>query len=86
MKYFPSNTLTEYTTHLAKEIDLQGEWEVGLTEIQYPHAWYNITDSDEHHFSFSSDDGANWLNCRIESGLYLNVEALLEAIQKSTPK
>ena len=86
MKYFPTNTLTEYTTHLAKEIGLQGEWEVGLAEIQYPHAWYNITDSDEHHFSFSSDDGANWLNCRIDSGLYLTVEALLEAIQKSTPK
>ena len=50
MKYFPSNTLTEYTTHLAKEIDLQDEWEVGLAEIQYPHAWYNITDSDEDHF------------------------------------
>ena len=85
-KYFPNNTLTEYTTHLAKEIGLQGEWEVGLAEIQYPHAWYNITDSDEHHFSFSSDDGANWVNCRIDSGLYLTVEALLEAIQKSTPK
>ena len=86
MKYFPNNTLTEYTTHLAKEIGLQGEWEVGLAEIQYPHAWYNIADSDEHHFSFSSDDGANWLNCIIYSGLYLTVEALLEAIQKSTPK
>ena len=86
MKYFPSNTLTEYTTHLAKEIDLQDEWEVGLAEIQYPHAWYNITDSDDDHFSFSSDDGANWLNCRIESGLYLTVESLLEAIQKSAPK
>ena len=85
-KYFPNNTLTEYTTHLAKEIGLQGEWEVGLAEIQYPHAWYNITDSDEHHFSFSSDDRANWVNCRIDSGLYLTVEALLEAIQKSTPK
>ena len=86
MKYFPNNTLTEYTTHLAKEIDLQGEWEVGLAEIQYPHAWYNITESDEHHFSFSNDDGANWLNCRIQSGLYLTVQSLLEAIQESAPK
>ena len=83
MKYFPNNTLTEYTTHLAKEIDLQGEWEVGLAEIQYPPAWYNITDSDEHHFSFSSDDG--WLNCRIDSGLYLTVESLLQAIKNQHP-
>ena len=30
MKYFPNNTLTEYMTHLAKEINLQGEWEVGV--------------------------------------------------------
>ena len=85
MKYFPNNTLTEYTTHLAKKIDLQDEWEFGLAEIQYPHAWYNITDSDEDHVSFSSDDGANWLNCRIESDLYLTVESLLEAIQQSAP-
>ena len=86
MKYIPNNTLTEYTTHLAKEIDLQGEWEVGLAKIQYPHAWYNITDNDEHHLYFSSDDGANWLNCRFVSGLYITVESLLEAIQKPAPK
>jgi hypothetical protein len=23
-------------------MDLDGSWEIGLEEIQYPHSWYNI--------------------------------------------
>ena len=40
--FFPDNTLTHYVTHLPKPIDLDGKWEVGLVEIQYPHTWYNV--------------------------------------------
>ena len=31
--FYPSNTLTSYTTHLVKQINLTGNWEVALTEI-----------------------------------------------------
>ena len=45
LDYFPDNTLTHYWTKLPQAVDLSGgEWEVGLTEIQYPHTWYNIQD------------------------------------------
>jgi hypothetical protein len=23
-------------------MDLDGTWEIGLAEIQYPHSWYNV--------------------------------------------
>jgi hypothetical protein len=23
-------------------LDLDGSWEIGLAEIQYPHSWYNV--------------------------------------------
>lgn len=43
--YFPSNTLTNFKTHLAQSLDLgnAGDWEAGLAEIQYPFNWFNIT-------------------------------------------
>ena len=42
MDYFPDNTLTHFTTRLPQMIDLDGSWEIGLAEIQYPHSWHNI--------------------------------------------
>ena len=46
MKTHPDNTLTHYITDLPKRIDLTGEWECGLSDIQYPHTWYNVTEDD----------------------------------------
>ena len=46
MEMHPDNTLTHYVTHLPQRIDLTGEWECGLAEVQYPHTWYNVTDND----------------------------------------
>ena len=39
---FLDNTLTEYRVGLPQTITLEGEWEVALTEIHYPHSWNNI--------------------------------------------
>ena len=35
---FPQNTLTENRVSLPQTITLEGEWEVALTEIHYPHS------------------------------------------------
>ena len=42
MDYFPNNTLASFTTRLPQMLDLDGSWEIGLAEIQYPHSWYNV--------------------------------------------
>ena len=42
----PNNTLTQYITNLPRRISLSGEWECGLTEIHYPHDWYNIRNAE----------------------------------------
>ena len=34
--HFPNYTLSEYTTKLPQEINLEGSWEVGIAEISYP--------------------------------------------------
>ena len=41
MDYCPQNTVAKYTTKLNTSIELDGDWEVGLTEISFP---YNIED------------------------------------------
>ena len=42
MDYYKAYTLANCTTRLPSAIDLMGDWEVGLVEIQYPHNWYNV--------------------------------------------
>lgn len=44
-KYFPNNTLTDYTTKLASTVELTNEWEVGLAEIMFPRSWCTIPKS-----------------------------------------
>ena len=46
MKTHLDNTLTHYTTDLPRRIDLVGEWECGLVEMQYSHTWYNVAEDD----------------------------------------
>lgn len=42
MQYYKYNTLADFTTRLPNNVELTGDWEVGLVEIQYPHNWYNV--------------------------------------------
>ena len=39
MNYFSNNTLTQFSTHLHHELKLEGSYEVGLSEINYPFNW-----------------------------------------------
>ena len=41
--FYPNNMLANYTTKLPQLFDLNGEWEVGLSEIQYPISWFNVS-------------------------------------------
>ena len=37
MQYFPDNETSNFVTKLPRTLQLDGEWEVGLAEIDYPH-------------------------------------------------
>ena len=43
---YPDNMLAHYNSDLPQRIDLSGEWDCGLAEIQYTHTWYNIGAKD----------------------------------------
>lgn len=39
MEFFPDNTLTKFTTKLHTAIDLEGSYEVAVSEIMFPFNW-----------------------------------------------
>ena len=46
MQCHPTNTAAKFTTELPATIDLDGEWEVGLSEIIYPRTVCNVDDNE----------------------------------------
>ena len=88
MDVFPENTLTQYVTKLPDRFDLLGEWEVGLSEIQYPISWYNVSKEDVqlemYHVdpSFSSNTAAVY-DVSPPPGHYDSPEALVKQINST---
>ena len=81
MDYFPDNTLTHYKTKLPETIDLEGQWEVGLLEIQYPHTWYNIK-HDDAWFRVRNKSNLNLLDRVIlPAGYYQSIEDMIKAMK-----
>ena len=70
MKLHPDNTLAHYITHLPQRIDLTGDWECGLAEIQYPHTWYNVTEEDVWFFLSEIDGTGRIPSTKLSSGHY----------------
>jgi len=82
MDVFPSNTLAEYQVYLPQPIQLTGDWEVALTEIQYPHSWNNVhsKNSNNHFYIYDQKDVPTVYI--VQSGYYSTVEELLRALKK----
>ena len=41
---FPDNTLSSFTNFLSEQVNLEGQWEVAISEISYPSMYQNITE------------------------------------------
>ena len=50
---FPDNKTSDFKVQLPKSVSLEGSWECGLAEIQYPRSWYTMSQSLEH-----------WVHCK----------------------
>lgn len=46
MEYYPDNSASHYFTKLPQAINLTGEYEVGLCEIQFSNTYFNVRDRD----------------------------------------
>ena len=41
---FPNNTLSSFTNLLPEQVNLDGQWEVAISESSYPSMYQNVTE------------------------------------------
>ena len=81
MEIHPNNTLAQYITNLPRRISLYGEWEYGLTEIHYPHDWYNVRNA---RFTVEQDGNVETDVC-FEDGYYDSPKGLATTLNGEKP-
>jgi len=55
-KLYPENTHAKFKTRLYSTIELQGEYEIALTDIQFPISFYNVNAADCYVDAFNMDE------------------------------
>ena len=83
---FPDNTLTEYRVGLPQTITLEGEWEVALTEIHYPHSWNNIRGDFMSRILLRNEDFPIWEVLIIPPGHYSTIEDVIAKMNELVTK
>ena len=53
---FPDNTISSFTNFLPEQVNLEGQWEVAISEISYSSMYHNIT---EGYFKFFDEKLSN---------------------------
>jgi hypothetical protein len=87
-KYFPQNVTSEFTTRLAQEEILSGQWKVALCNIYYHRTWVNIAKPEDGKMDIylygKSATGRveqkNRSEAFLEPGSYSTPKALISAI------
>lgn len=79
---FPENTSSAFTVRLFKPLDLRGEWEVGLVEIQYPRTWYTINKPQIFRIC-GEPRGCDYV---LRAGYYDDLRQLLDAMNTAMTK
>ena len=46
MDTHPNNTLSHFFVNLPSRLSFEGDWEVALAEVTYPHRWLNVTEGN----------------------------------------
>ena len=86
MQYFPDNKTLNFVTKLSRTLQLDGEWEVGLAEIDYPHTWYNIREGKNSVEIYARDKLYLMfltVEYSIQPGYYEKVQDVIDALRKA---
>ena len=68
-KFYPKNTTACFKTKLSERIELDGEYEVGLAQLIYPHSWFNFNNKkNQFSVSYLPDDGGAEIVTTLRSG------------------
>ena len=79
MKHHPNNTLNSFTVELPQTLNFsEGQWECGLSEIQFFKSWYNVKGA-----YITVTAGAKQYSIPIIDGYYEDGRMLVDAINKN---
>jgi len=81
MEYYPQNTAAQYTTKLVHTIELEGDWEVGLTEICVPGSIENVISEGCYYNLYLNNIFVRKIV--LESGHYRRINRLLEELNNA---
>jgi len=74
MDYYSQNTVAQYTTKLNGQIELDGEWEVGLTEITFPFDGDNVLEGECYFVINNSEYDDSSFSTTLAAGYYVTFE------------
>lgn len=80
LSVFKDNTISSFRVNLAQHINLEGSWQVALTEISYPHTWHNVPE-DSAYFEWRDKKVKKSFRQNITPGYYKNVLHLIGEIE-----
>ena len=75
---FPDNTLSSFTNFLPEQLNLDGQWEVAISEISYPSMYQNVTEGNCIFFDKKPSKSLDF--CHLEPGLYPSITDIVEAM------
>ena len=75
---FPDKTLSSFTNFLPEQLNLEGQWEVAITEISYPSMYQNVTEG-KYMFSDKKLSKSSEFYY-LEPGLYPSITDIVEAM------
>ena len=76
---FPDNTLSSLPNFFTEQMNLEGQWEVAISEVSYPSKYQNVTEAKFMFFdkTFSKSSELHYL----EPGLYPFIRDIAEAMK-----
>ena len=77
---FPNNTLSCLTNFLPEQVNLEGQWEVALSEISYPSMYQTTTERKFKFFDGKLSKSTSTYN--LEPGLYTSITGIMEATNR----
>ena len=75
---FPDNTLSSFTNFLPEILNLEGQWEVAISEISYQSMYQNVT--ERKFMSFDKKLSKSPEFYYLEPGLYPSITDIVEAM------
>ena len=77
---FPDNTLSSFSNFLPEQINLDGQWEVAISDLSYPSMYQNITLGKFFYTEFSKEAKESPEPYTLKPGLYTSISEIINAM------